>query len=101
MGSFRSQPDLVKYSHEKKGPGLSYAVTHMCGNASPTKAGESTWRMLTFRSHLSPTKRILSLESSMATEVTIFLLRSRSLYFCRTPFHRRIREERKLSEERL
>jgi hypothetical protein len=36
MGSFRSQPDLVKYTHELKGTGLSYAVTHMCGKQSLT-----------------------------------------------------------------
>ena len=31
MGSFRSQPDLVKHSQEKKGNNLTYAASHMCG----------------------------------------------------------------------
>ena len=31
MGSFRSQPDLVKHTVVKNGVGLNYAVSHMCG----------------------------------------------------------------------
>jgi len=31
MGSFRSQPDLVKHSLFKTGEKLNYAVSHMCG----------------------------------------------------------------------
>ena len=47
MGSFRSQPELTKHSIDKKGLGLSYAATHMCGKIICTQVGESTWRMLT------------------------------------------------------
>jgi hypothetical protein len=31
MGSFRSQPDLVKHTTVKSGIGFTYASTHMCG----------------------------------------------------------------------
>lgn len=34
MGSFRSQPDLVKHSVVKNGVGLIHASTHMCGTFS-------------------------------------------------------------------
>jgi len=49
MGSFRSQPDLVKHTTLNSGPGFNYAVTHMCGKKASTQDGESTWRM-----HISP-----------------------------------------------
>lgn len=33
MGSFRSQPDLVKHTTAAKGTAnISYVATHMCGN---------------------------------------------------------------------
>lgn len=84
MGSFRSQPDLVKYTTVKQGTGLSFAVSHMCGKYCPIQAGESTWKTHTSRSLLSQTKRTPFSAYSTATEVLDHPLRRRSIHLCRT-----------------
>jgi hypothetical protein len=45
MGGFRSQPLTVKDTVMKELPGLTYAVSSMCGIFLPTQVGDSTWRM--------------------------------------------------------
>jgi len=69
MGSFRSQPELTKHSEEKKGVGLTYASTHMCGMLFLMQAGGFIWRMLTFVSPRCQIRRILSLGYSTDMEV--------------------------------
>ena len=98
MGSFRSQPDLSKHSIEKRGNNLSFAASHMCGTFTLIQDGESTWRMHTFRFLLSVTRKIRSLEYSMAMEVPHFILRTRGFNLCWTAFHWRTWEKCLLSE---
>ena len=46
MGSFRSQPDLVKHTLTKNGCGnIHYSASHMCGTVVATQVGASTWKM--------------------------------------------------------
>lgn len=97
MGSFRSQPDLVKHSISKTGFGnISYAATHMCGKTSAIQVGASTWRMHISTSHPLATQKIRSSESLMATEVCVYAFRSRSFDLCREALHRFIRIEYQL-----
>ena len=50
MGSFRSQPDLIKHTQTKAGlGGISYAVSHMCG----TLFAYSGWRIYMEDAHIS------------------------------------------------
>ena len=50
MGSFRSQPDLIKHTQTKAGLGtISYAVSHMCG----TNSIHSGWRIYMEDAHIS------------------------------------------------
>jgi len=97
MGSFRSQPELTKHSQERKGVGLSYATTHMCGILLYIQVGESTWKTHTSVSHPSPIRRTPFLEYLMAMEVLIFSFRCRSLYFCGAPFCLGTRKKSQLS----
>ena len=70
MGSFRSQPDLKKHTHNKDGHGtLTYAVSHMCGTSGFIQAGVSTWRTRTSAIHPLDTQRIRCSAYSTATEV--------------------------------
>lgn len=70
MGSFRSQPDLVKHSISKNGANnITYAVTHMCGNSHLTQAGGSIWKTHISISLPSKTRKTPFLEYSMGTEV--------------------------------
>ena len=96
MGSFRSQPELTKHSEEKKGQGLTYASTHMCGMPSLMQVGGFTWRMLTSAPLRSQIRRTLSLECSTDMEVYFYECRPRSVNFCGTPFYPRIREKPEL-----
>ena len=79
MGSFRSQPDLVKHTQTKNGLGnISYAVSHMCGTPYLTQVGASTWKIHTSVRLPSPTLKTHSSESSMDTEVHSLKFRSLS-----------------------
>ena len=102
MGSFRSQPDLVKHTQVKNGLGnMSYAVSHMCGTPSPTQVGASTWKTLTSATHRSATPRILSSESSMDTEVLFSSPRRLSGRFCRASLPQRTRGQQKLPTQQI
>lgn len=68
MGGFRSQPLTVKDTELKELAGLTYAVSSMCGKDWPTQDGGSTWRTHT-SARLFPTRRPISSQSSMDTEV--------------------------------
>ena len=99
MGSFRSQPDLVKHTVTKSGLGnISYAVSHMCGNSPFTQAGESTWKTRTSTSHLFPIQKTRSLACLTATEVPICLARRLSVHLCGTPLYQRTGGQQKLPE---
>lgn len=77
MGSFRSQPDLVKHSVSKNGANnITYAVTHMCGNSAPIQAGESTWKTHISTSLRSQTQKIQFSEYSTDTVVQFDRVRS-------------------------
>jgi hypothetical protein len=73
MGSFRSQPDLVKHSAMKQVTGYTYAVTHMCGIDNLIQDGGSTWKMRILLRPSSKIRKTLYLESLTATVVFIFL----------------------------
>ncbi len=96
MGSFRSQPDLQKFTVSKTGLGLTFAVSHMCGKQVVRQAGASTWRTPTSMNPPSKTRKTPSSGFSTDTEVLFFLLRSGSLNFHRTPLHQRTRIQQKL-----
>lgn len=97
MGSFRSQPDLVKHSVSKSGLGtLTYAVSHMCGKLSPTQDGESTWRTHISTNHLSATPKIHFSECLTATEVIPSTPRPWSVHLRRTPLPQRTLGQQKL-----
>lgn len=68
MGGFRSQPLTVKETVLKELPGLSYAMSSMCGMFSLMQDGGSTWRMPT-SAPLSPIKSHTFSLYSMDTEV--------------------------------
>lgn len=70
MGSFRSQPDLVKHTEAKEETAFSYAVTHMCGKKTSIQDGESTWKTHISANLNYPTRRIHYSECSMATVVS-------------------------------
>lgn len=77
MGSFRSQPDLIKHTVTKNGAqNITFAVTHMCGMPLLIQDGEFIWRTLTSTNHPSITPRTQSLVFSTATEVLVCLSRS-------------------------
>lgn len=77
MGSFRSQPDLIKHTVTKNGAqNISFAVTHMCGIPLLIQDGESIWKTLTSTNHRSATPRTQSLVFSTDTEVLVCLFRS-------------------------
>jgi hypothetical protein len=78
MGSFRSQPDLIKHTVTKNGAQtISFAVTHMCGKFRLIQDGESIWKTLTSIYRLSQTiPKIQSLVFSTVMEVFFILLRS-------------------------
>jgi hypothetical protein len=58
MGGFRSKPDLQKHTITKEGFGLSYAVSHMCGQLIITQAGDNICRMDTLQLFCQTKKRI-------------------------------------------
>jgi len=99
MGSFRSQPELTKHSQEKRGAGLTFATTHMCGTRLLIQVGGSTWKMRTSVLRLSPIRRTPYSECSTATEVLVFSYRPRSVYFCGAAFHLIIRKKSQLPQE--
>jgi len=101
MGSFRSQPELTKHSIEKKGVGLSYAATHMCGNYNWIKVGASTWKTLTSTFRRCLIKKIRSLACSMVTEVVISGFRCIGVDICGTSFHLRTWKKQQLRQERV
>ena len=102
MGSFRSQPDLVKHTQVKNGLGnMSYAVSHMCGTSSPTQVGASTWKTLTSATHQSATPRIPSSESSTDTEVNLSSSRRLSRCFRLAPLPQRTRGQQKLPAQQI
>ena len=101
MGSFRSQPELTKHSIEKKGLGLSYAATHMCGNHIWIKVGASTWRTRTSTFRRCLIKKIRSLACSMATEVVISGYRCIGVDICGTSLHLRTWKKQQLPQERV
>lgn len=77
MGSFRSQPDLVKHSVSKNGANnTTYAVTHMCGNSTLIQAGESIWKTHISTSLPFKTQKIRFSEYSTDTVVQFERLRS-------------------------
>jgi hypothetical protein len=77
MGSFRSQPDLVKHTITKNGAqNITFAVTHMCGIPFLIQDGEFIWKTLTSTNHHLTTQGTQSLVFSMGMEVLICLFRS-------------------------
>ncbi len=88
MGSFRSQPDLVKHSVSKNGANnITYAVTHMCGNSILIQVGESIWKTHISTSPPSKTQKIQFSEYSTDMVVQFERFRSLSVHFCGTPFY--------------
>lgn len=88
MGSFRSQPDLVKHSISKAGiANISYAISYMCGTYPLIQVGESTWKTHTSTSHLWPTPKTPYWEFSMATEVNMIQFRGIGIYLRLTALH--------------
>lgn len=89
MGSFRSQPDLNKYSSESANTfgNITFAVSHMCGRSFLTQAGASIWKTRILMFVLCPTRRILSLEYSTATEVVLIIVRSLGVDLHREKVH--------------
>lgn len=82
MGSFRSQPDLIKHTEVKNHTPFNYAVTHMCGTTPLMQAGEYIWRMPTSPEQNSQIKNTPSSACLTVTVVLPLSFRRIGLDFC-------------------